>query len=368
MSDESLLSLRAVLDSLVQPVLLVQNGTICYQNAAAAVLQTTQGDRISNFLGPATDSYLEFSGEGSLSLTLFHGETELELTIRRVEDVDLFAVAVLPPEAPSLGTLSVVAQTLRRPVSSMFSTAATLFPYLEELENNKVQPQTAALNRSFYQLLRLTGNLTDASQFLAGSAALNREPTELCSFFRGIYDQCAPLCQAAGISLACTCPDQPKMASIDRQKVERAVLNLISNALKFTPKGGEIGMHMEWTGASVLIRVSDNGEGMSPEVIATVFNRYIHHEILSDPRCGVGLGFPIVRHVAQLHGGTVFINSAPGRGTSVTMSLSIKRETGSDTTVRSPILNFDYAGGFNHTLVELSDAIPAAAFDSVNIN
>lgn len=371
MPNESLLSLRPVLEYLTQPVLLVENGVILYCNSAAAVLEIAPGSSVFEFLGTTADFYREFDGVGTLSLTFTHGSLELDASIHRHAGIDLFAITALPPEASSLGTLSVVAQTLRGPVSSLFSTAATLFPYLEELENTKIQPQTAALNRSFYQLLRLTGNLTDASRFFSGDILLFREPTELVAFFTRIYNQCAPLCQAAGIALQFTCPDRPQMGSIDRQKVERALLNLLSNAIKFTPSGGEIELHVEWTNSNVLIRVRDNGEGMTPDIVATAFNRYVYRDTLGDPRWGVGLGLPIVRHVAQLHGGTVIMSSRPQTGTCVTMSLaltppSVKEKA--ENTVNSPILNFDYAGGFNHTLVELADAIPASAFDSVNVN
>lgn len=370
MSDESLLSLRPVLEYLTQPVLLVKDGVILYRNSAAVVLEVEPGSSIFQLLGATADFYREYDGTGMLSLTFDHGAMTMEASIHRHDGIDLFAITALPPEAPSLGTLSVVAQTLRGPVSSLFSTAAVLFPYLEELENMKVQPQTAMLNRSFYQLLRLTSNLTDALRFLSGDAVLFRESTELGQFFCRIYEHSAPLCQAAGITLHFSCPHLSKVASIDQQKVERAVLNLISNALKFTPSGGEIELHVEWTSSSVLIRVSDNGEGMPPEIVATVFNRYIHRDTLGDPRWGIGLGLPIVRHVAQLHGGTVIMSSRPQAGTCVTMSLALTQpaKEKEETTVNSPILNFDYAGGFNHTLVELADAIPASAFDSVNVN
>ena len=142
MSDESLLSLRPVLEYLTQPVLLVKDGVILYRNSAAVVLEVEPGSSIFQLLGATADFYREYDGTGMLSLTFDHGAMTMEASIHRHDGIDLFAITALPPEAPSLGTLSVVAQTLRGPVSSLFSTAAVLFPYLEELEKLLTADQT----------------------------------------------------------------------------------------------------------------------------------------------------------------------------------------------------------------------------------
>ena len=243
----------------------------------------------------------------------------------------------------------------------------SLFPVLEEQENPAIQRQTAILNKNLYQLLRLAGNLTDMSRLIAGEMPMYDEKTELREFFGAIYDRVKPLCQAVGIEIKYACPTSKFYGVIDRQKMERAVLNLISNAMKYTPKGGKIMLRVETNKSSVLIKVADNGEGLQPELLATVFDRFSHRDPLGDPRWGMGLGLPYARYIAQLHGGTMIIEGKPGDGTSVTMSVSLHRQAAA-TSLRTPIINYDYAGGFEHCLVELADVLPSDVFDSMNVN
>ncbi len=360
-------SVLPILDCVEQPVFFVRDEKICYCNKAAQEL-ALQESGLETVLGPNLEFYRQYDGEKTVQLTLSFGAQERNATLKREGDTDIFLVACrTADEGISLDSLSVLSQSLRQPLATAFSVTSTLFPLLEEQENPFIQKQTAILNKALYQLLRLAGNLMDMSRLIAGEMPMYDEKTELREFFGGIYDRVKPLCATVGITIQYACPTGKFYGVIDRQKVERAVLNLISNAMKFTPRGGKILLRVETNKNSVLIKVADNGEGLPPEMLATVFDRFHHREPLGDSRWGMGLGLPYARYVAALHGGTMILEGKPGEGTTVTMSLSLHRQIAADS-VRSPVVNYDYAGGFEHCLVELADVLPSEVFDSVNVN
>ena len=361
-NDRQILS--TVLEHLPTPALLVQGKTISYCNPTATALTFRTGEPVSALLGDAAPFYESYNGDGTIALSVRRDDAAYSAAIHRQCGMDIFLIT--PPTDAEVRSrlLATISQTLREPISSLFHTASTLFPSLEELENANVQAKTSSLSRNFYQLLRIAGNLSDAAQMLSGTAALFPEPTDLTAFFGTLSRQCQPLVRSAGRTLVLDCADTVGTLAIDQQKIERAVLNLISNSLKFTAKGGEIRLHVERTASSVLIRVQDNGEGMDADAMASAFTRYTHPAMLGDPRRGIGLGLALVRRIAELHQGTVALTSMPQRGTCVTMSLSLHAPAGVSN-LHSPILNYDYTGGQRHALVELADAIPIEMFDSV---
>lgn len=369
MLNDQNLELTGFLDYLAQPVLLVRDAAIVSRNRAAAALLPMEETSISALLSEQDLAlYHAYDGAAPMELTLCFSGRYHSATVHRSGDCDVFVASCKPLyEDLSLDTLAVVAQAIRVPLTDLFDAASVLFPILEEQEDPKIQRQTARLNKSFYRLLRLAGNLSDTGRFIAGEGQLNLERTDLGEFFGMLYDEMAPLCEAMGIEMAYRCPSKRFYGSIDRQKIERAVLNLVSNALKFTPKGGKIVFRVEHTASALLVRIADNGEGMDPATMATLFDRYQHRNQLGDPRWGVGLGLPLVRHIANLHGGTVVVNSAPGAGTTVTLSISL-RQMSAAPQLKSPVLNYDYAGGYGHTSVELADPMPSDVYDSMNIN
>lgn len=136
------------------------------------------------------------------------------------------------------------------------------------------------------------------------------------------------------------------------------MLNLLSNAFKFTPKGGRITLEIRVEVKRVELRLTDTGCGIAPELLETIFDRYLHTERIDPPPHGLGLGLPICRRIAQEHGGSLLLTSRPGEGTTVTVSLPNQKAQ------KQELSTFivDTTGGFNPILLELSDALPKQAF------
>jgi len=140
--------------------------------------------------------------------------------------------------------------------------------------------------------------------------------------------------------------------------MERVLLNLLSNAMKFTPRGGEIRVELRFENGEVVLFVSDTGCGIAPELRETVFDRHLHVERMDVAPYGLGLGLPICHQLVAGHEGSIAVIHSDGSGTCVRVSIPDRLSS----TVQVKDFAFDYAGGFNHTLLELSDALPVTAF------
>ena len=358
--------LSLLLEHLSQPAFFEENGTVVLRNALAGEHHIQPGDAVARFL-PAEFSLPSDPSE-TIQITLTLPEKQLRATVLHHGNGRFFllsdsAQAELHPQ-----TLLAVAQSIRTPLSNLFGVASSLFPMLEEMEDPMLQRQLASMNRAHYQLLRLACNLTDMRSVLLGELKLRREKAELTGFFRELFERAAPLLQGAGLELQYTCNAKPFCGWIDRQRLERAVWNLLSNTVKFTPKGGTITAELEYTHTAAILRIHDNGEGVSPAQLTSAFQGYDRSCALGDPRWGAGLGLPLAEHIVRLHGGTLMLHTSEGKGTTVVLSLSLSVPGTAELQFHSPTASIDYTGGYAHALVEPSNVLPLAEFDSYRIN
>lgn len=219
-------------------------------------------------------------------------------------------------------------------------------------------PGAAQLNQSYYQLLRLAGNLS-AAELLDGEPYLSeRSNGDIVALCSDLSSRLTLLAKEEGIRFSFVCTQKSHVILYDKRLIERLVLNLVSNAIKFTPAGGTVTLTVQIQERDVLLSVADTGCGISEDKMDTVFDRYLHSERMDPMPHGLGLGLPLCRAIAEAHGGRIFAESQVGMGTRITVALPNEQ---------SPIhrindVAFDYAGGFDHVLVELSDALSSAAY------
>jgi signal transduction histidine kinase len=161
--------------------------------------------------------------------------------------------------------------------------------------------------------------------------------------------------EQAGRELRFQCHAESVLGLVDEVLLERAVLNILSNAIKFSPEGSPILVSLRRQGRMLQLRITDSGPGIPEELRQNLFRRYLRQPGIEDNRFGLGLGMVLVRSAAAQHGGTVLLDQPEGSGTRVTMTLSIRQE---GSTLRSPVLRVDYAGEQDHSLVELADCLP----------
>ena len=177
-------------------------------------------------------------------------------------------------------------------------------------------------------------------------------------FCREIIRRAQVPAELLGLELEFRCAKSSHIIALDKDRLERMMLNLLSNAFKFTPKGGRITLEIRVEVKRVELRLTDTGCGIAPELLETIFDRYLHTERIDPPPHGLGLGLPICRRIAQEHGGSLLLTSRPGEGTTVTVSLPNQKAQ------KQELSTFivDTTGGFNPILLELSDALPKQAF------
>ena len=140
--------------------------------------------------------------------------------------------------------------------------------------------------------------------------------------------------------------------------MERAVLNIISNSMKFMPDGGTI--HVSLTRKENMLHLSilDSGSGIAENVLGNIFTRYQRQPCIEDSRYGIGLGMVLIRSAAADHGGTVLIDSPEGCGTRITMTLSIRQDV---SVLKTPVLP-PIADNTRQILTELSECLPWEAY------
>lgn len=339
--------LRDWLNLLIRPGFYVEEGRITQVNAAAQGLLLEPGMDIAPLITSGLESYQNFqTGCLYVQLTLsgmaFHG------CVTKDQAADVF---ILDADAgdTALQALSLAARELRSPLSAVMHGVQAI-----REENN---PQAAALNRGLYQLLRLVGNMSDAGRS-PGNARM--ETADLTAFFDELFEKTAVFAQAAGIRLEYQGLSKPLLCLADRELLERAVLNLLSNAFKFTPKGGIVRVTLFTGGTSLRLSVWDNGPGIAQEIQGNLFSRYLRQPGIEDSRFGLGLGMVLVRSAAAAHGGAVLIDQPEGWGTRVTLTIALRRETAG--VLRSPTMRIDYAGEWDHALTELSDCLPVSLY------
>ena len=339
--------LRDWLNLLIRPGFYVEGGRITQVNAAAQGLLLEPGMDIGPLITSGLESYRNFqTGCLYVQLTLsgmaFHG------CVTKDGDADVF---ILDADAgdTALQALSLAARELRSPLSAVMHGVQAM-----REENN---PQAAALNRGLYQLLRLVGNMSDAGRS-PGNARM--ETADLTAFFDELFEKTAVFAQAAGIRLEYQGLSKPLLCLADRELLERAVLNLLSNAFKFTPKGGTVRVTLFAGGTSLRLSVWDSGPGIAQEIQGNLFSRYLRQPGIEDSRFGLGLGMVLVRSAAAAHGGAVLIDQPEGWGTRVTITVALRREKAE--VLRSPTMRIDYAGERDHALTELSDCLPVSLY------
>ena len=254
-----------------------------------------------------------------------------------------------------------VASQLRMPLGNMHVAMQRMMP--KDPADAAAERNLAIMAQSYYRAMRLVNNLSAAPMLLQTEPFLTAN-VELVAWLDDLVRQAQPLAEEAGITVEFTTPLPHHSVAIHREYMERLVWNLLSNALKFTPRGGRVTVSLRVSGKQVLLEVSDTGCGISEELLETVFDRYLHPERVDPQPHGLGLGLPLCRRIAEGHGGRLLLRSRVGEGTTVTVSLPDHRQL--TAVLRDP--GFHYAGGFQPVLMELSDALPYGAFRARHID
>lgn len=262
---------------------------------------------------------------------LEHERTEL-LAREQQARADVEAASCIKDEF--LATLS---HELRTPLNAMLGWARVL--RAGGLDGGVSARGIDVIERNTEHLGQLVTDLLDVSRIITGKMALNISSVDLVHVISLAVDSMRPAADAKGIVIRPVLDDTVRPVRADADRLQQVVWNLMSNAVKFTPQGGRVEIRLTALGEAARLAVTDTGKGIAPDFLPQVFDRFRQADhTTTRAHAGLGLGLAIVRHLVELHGGTVRAESAGvGQGSTFVVELpyGVSREVGAGGTVSS---------------------------------
>ena len=239
---------------------------------------------------------------------------------KQAEEAQALAEAANRVKDEFLATLS---HELRTPLNAILG-------WTRILRSSQLDPETASralavIERNGRFQNQLIGDLLDVSNITKGKLRLDVQIIDLASILEAAVDTVRPSADAKAIRLQVVLDPKAGPVAGDPNRLQQIVWNLLSNAIKFTPKEGRVQLRLERINSHIEITVSDTGAGIAPDFLPYVFERFRQADAsASRKQSGLGLGLAIVRHLVELHGGTVHVDSAgEDQGTTFTVRLPL---------------------------------------------
>ena len=251
-----------------------------------------------------------YAGEAALLLRNARLYEELQRSYERLRDAqrnrDYF--------------LQNVNHELRTPLTAILG-------WSEVLTEDRPDPETVKIavdqiNRSTQFLLALIGDLLDLSRFEEGRTRLEPEVVDLGPLVSDSVEPVSVMAEAKGIRMSLVVPTRRTPVRLDPLRIRQVLWNLVHNAVKFTPKGGEIRVEAEADDRGITFSIADNGVGIDAKDLSLIFERFRQIDGSSTRAYrGMGIGLALAKAFVELHGGTIQVDSQPGRGTTFRVRL-----------------------------------------------
>ena len=248
--------------------------------------------------------------------------------------------------------LALVSHELRTPLNAVLGWARLLGD--GQLDPPRALNAIHTIERNAKALTRIIDDLLDISRIMGGNVRIDPLPVNLVAVVQGAVEEMRPVAEAKAVSVAFTCQTVPDPVGGDTLRLQQVVANLLSNAIKFTPSGGRVEVRLTSTASAAEIQVADSGQGIAPEFLPHLFERFTQADTSTTRRHGgIGLGLAIVKALVERHGGTVHADS-PGAGKGATF------------TVRIPVLVSHATEGGGRPCVEEAPA-PLPRLDGIRV-
>ncbi|MEO6238185.1 MAG: ATP-binding protein [Vicinamibacterales bacterium] len=299
--------------------------------AAAAAASVARGEPI-----PPFDSRI--SEVHDLAQALRHAAAILETRLyerdRAQAEADSHKAALLEREtsarlaAEALSRakdefIATVSHELRTPLNAIYGWLAMLRS--GALDSTRQAHAFEVIDRNTRAQAQLIEDLLDMSRAIQGNIRLVMEPVDLAVVIESAIESLRPTADARRLAIDASIPRAAAMVAADPRRLQQVLWNVLSNAMKFTPQGGRISAEVRAEGADAVVHISDSGEGIAPEFLPHVFDRFRQENAtVTRTHSGLGLGLALVRHLVQLHGGTIEAESdGKGRGAAFTIRLPL---------------------------------------------
>ena len=218
--------------------------------------------------------------------------------------------------------LATVSHDLKNPLNAIKLSTQML---AGRVEGEKAQQSVARIDRAAERMSRLIGDLLDAARIEAGVLHAAPQPEDASALIETAVEALRVIAADKTIRLVAPGSGAMGFVSCERSLILRVLSNLIGNAIKFSPDGSSVSIGAETRTGEVRFSVADTGPGIPAEHLAHAFDRYWQQE--GSDRRGSGLGLYIAKGIVEAHGGRIWIESAPGQGTTVNFTLPIARVT-----------------------------------------
>ena len=215
-----------------------------------------------------------------------------------------------------------ISHELRTPLTLLLSPLETMIHSRTQQFDGPTRNLLSIMHANGMRLLKLINDLLDLVRLESGRMEVKREALEMSAFVRGLVNAAQQMADAKGLKLVMLV--QPSLGAllVDRDKLEKTVLNLLFNALKFTPTGGSVTLSVEKREAQLVLVVEDTGVGISAKNLPFVFDRFWQADNSSKRKYqGVGIGLSLVKELTEIQEGKVSVVSEEGKGTAFTVSL-----------------------------------------------
>jgi signal transduction histidine kinase len=253
-------------------------------------------------------------GNGNLSNQLLGGAVTLHSHQRGSEN------------GPHSEFMTVFSHELRNSLNAISS--ATRILHMEILPGPAAVRACAVIERQVGQMARLVEDLLDVSRVRSGHLRLQSERIDLCAVAAQAVQSVEFVMQERGHRMATAFPEAPVWLQADPTRLEQVLVNLLTNAAKYTEAGGEVALSVEQGENEAIVRIRDTGIGISSDVLPHVFDLFVQANPTSrGANAGLGIGLALVRSLIEFHGGRVTAASAGlGRGSEFTIQLPTRTE------------------------------------------
>ncbi|HUS31398.1 MAG TPA: HAMP domain-containing sensor histidine kinase [Kofleriaceae bacterium] len=187
----------------------------------------------------------------------------------------------------------------------------------------KVKDYAGRIQRFCARMNRLVADLMDVASIEAGKLSLVRKRREVALLLRDATEAFERTAASQGITLTTSC-SAPGPIDVDHERIFQVLTNLVGNALKFTPAGGRISIAIDRSEDLIRFTVSDTGEGIPAGILGKIFDRFV--QVVENDRRGLGLGLFIAKSIVEAHGGKLWVESTPGKGSTFYFTVAATRE------------------------------------------
>jgi PAS domain S-box-containing protein len=264
----------------------------------------------------------EFAAEAAIERIEVEGKSIYAAVLRDISARQRAADALHQAVKARDDMMGIVSHDLRNPANAVKMLARSILEGPKGDVSDEVLERVAIIRQAADQIDALIQDLLDITRLEAGRLSVSPTTEEAERLVTQSLDALRPLAEACSVSITATLPSSPVTVLADADRVMQLLSNIIGNAIKFTPSNGIVSLAVSANGDDVEFEVRDTGEGIAPDQLPYVFDRF--HQAASPRRAsrhGAGLGLPIAKGIVEAHGGVIWIESEQGVGTTVRFTL-----------------------------------------------